>query len=105
MCLKADMRLSSEQIHIIKRAVAVSLGNDAEVRLFGSRLNDDAKGGDVDLHISLTRPIASPVWAAAQLASRLERELDGRRVDVRLWGCNEPMLPIDQVALREGVAF
>lgn len=99
------MRLSSEHLRIIKQAVAVSLGDGAQVRLFGSRLDDAAKGGDVDLHISLTRPIASPVWAAAQLASRLERELGGRRVDVRLWGCNEPMLPIDQAALREGVVF
>lgn len=99
------MRLSSEQMHIIKQTVALNLGDGAQVRLFGSRLDDAAKGGDVDLHISLAQPIAEPVWATAQLAARLERELGGRKVDVRLWSRDEKMLPIDQAALSTGVAF
>ena len=43
------MRLTAEQIETIRQTVAGILGQDARVILFGSRLNDNARGGDVDL--------------------------------------------------------
>jgi predicted nucleotidyltransferase len=99
------MRLNHDQIQIIKQTVELSLGKDASVRLFGSRLDDKAKGGDVDLHISLARPVASTVVATSQLAARLERKLDGRKVDVRLWTPDQEMMPVDLVALRTGISL
>ena len=54
------MRLKTEQIKVIMQTVAEVFGDDAEVRLFGSRLNDRTGGGDIDLLISLVAPEQFP---------------------------------------------
>ena len=79
------MRLQPAARQAIARTVAQVLGNDAQVRLFGSRLDDAARGGDVDLHISLVKAPPNPAWDCAKLSVALQRQLDGRKVDVRLW--------------------
>jgi hypothetical protein len=43
------MRLTLSQIHIIRHAAQTVFGDLARVTLFGSRVDDPAKGGDVDL--------------------------------------------------------
>lgn len=50
---KIAMRLNDSQIAAIRRVVAEQAGEEAQVRLFGSRLNDQAKGGDVDLLVQV----------------------------------------------------
>ena len=45
------MRLTPEQVNIIKRAVADTFGNKARIWLFGSRADDHKRGGDIDLLI------------------------------------------------------
>jgi predicted nucleotidyltransferase len=97
------MRLTPEAIAIIVETVKTRLGEEAQVRLFGSRLDDSAKGGDIDLHVSVNKPLPDWVWETAQLASRLERLLDGRKVDVRLIDSSQEALPIDRIAMQEGV--
>ncbi|SMM99264.1 DNA polymerase, beta-like region [uncultured Candidatus Thioglobus sp.] len=44
------MRLSNTEINAIKRCSAEFFPN-SEVFLFGSRVDDDKKGGDIDLYI------------------------------------------------------
>jgi predicted nucleotidyltransferase len=45
------MRLIQEQIQIIKAAVAREFEPDARICLFGSRVDDRRRGGDVDLYV------------------------------------------------------
>lgn len=45
------MRITPAQIHAITQTVSRLTNGTAEVFLFGSRLNDQARGGDVDLLI------------------------------------------------------
>lgn len=97
------MRLSPEQQAAIRRIVADVAGPDAQVRLFGSRLDDSARGGDVDLFVTLERPVEQPALVSAQLSARISRHLQGRRVDVILSAPNLRTLPIHDVARREGV--
>jgi len=45
------MRLSAAQIEAIKQETAHFFGAQAEVWLFGSRVDDTQRGGDVDLYV------------------------------------------------------
>ena len=44
------MRITAEQITFIKRTIS-ELRPDADIFLFGSRANDSARGGDIDILI------------------------------------------------------
>ena len=45
------MRLSNQTQQIIRKTVAEIFGQEANIILFGSRVDDTAKGGDIDLLI------------------------------------------------------
>lgn len=47
------MRLDDKTREIIKSEVASQLGVEAVVRLFGSRVDDTQRGGDIDFSSSL----------------------------------------------------
>ena len=51
------MRLSSSQVSTIKSVVAQTLDPGAQVWLFGSRVDDAKRGGDVDLYVQTTHPV------------------------------------------------
>ncbi|RMG32762.1 MAG: nucleotidyltransferase domain-containing protein [Gammaproteobacteria bacterium] len=99
------MRLTPEQIEGIRRIVAEQAGSDATVRLFGSRLDDLARGGDVDLLVEVPRPVDDPAPLAARIAGRVSRLMEGRKVDVILHAPNLRELPIHEVARREGIVL
>lgn len=73
------MRLTINQTQIITQTVSRLAGSDAEVYLFGSRLNDQAKGGDIDLLIESSAPLT--LIHRAQIKMELESQL-GLPVDV-----------------------
>ncbi|HFD16279.1 MAG TPA: nucleotidyltransferase domain-containing protein [Rhodospirillales bacterium] len=97
------MRLSEEHRAIIREEVAREFGPEAEVLLFGSRVDDTARGGDVDLLVRVPHAVEDSTMAAVRLATRLERRFDGRRVDVLLLTPDTPRQPIHDIAERTGV--
>jgi predicted nucleotidyltransferase len=97
------MRLTDEQANAIRRIAREEAGDDSSVRLFGSRLDDTARGGDIDLLVESTHPIEHPALFGAHLAGRLMRALGGRHVDVLLAAPNLKVLPIHAIAAREGL--
>lgn len=96
------MRLSALHIEHLKRLAAEEAGPQARLRLFGSRLDDAGRGGDVDLLLELDSPVADPAWLAARLSARASRALDGRAVDVVIAAPNLLRLPIHEAAERLG---
>jgi hypothetical protein len=96
------MRLSESQALALRRLALELAGDDARLLLFGSRLDDAARGGDVDLLLDLPAPVADPALLSARLSARASRLLDGRKVDVVIAAPNLMRLPIHEIALREG---
>jgi predicted nucleotidyltransferase len=97
------MRLDPAAIAIIKCDMADTLGDDARMRLFGSRLDDTRKGGDIDLLVEADCPVERATSTAGTLEARLIRALGGRNVDVILAARNEREQSIHRLARAEGV--
>ena len=97
------MRLTSEQIQAIRTGVAQVAGPGARVWLFGSRLHDQARGGDVDLLLELNAPVDEPAQLAARLSVRISRAMHGRKVDVVVKAPNLMHMPIHTIAMQEGI--
>jgi hypothetical protein len=57
------MRLDPKTLEIIKSEVADQLGPEAIIRLFGSRVDDNLKGGDIDLYIELNDVLENHIEA------------------------------------------
>jgi predicted nucleotidyltransferase len=96
------MRLTDDQILAIRQLVHQLVGNQSRVRVFGSRLDDAAHGGDLDLMLELPDPVDNPALMAAQLSAKLSRVMNGRKVDVLISAPNLLRLPIHDIAFKEG---
>jgi predicted nucleotidyltransferase len=97
------MRLTPQQVDLIRRTVAQWAGAGASVRLFGSRVDDSAKGGDVDLLIDCPQPVDGPAMLAARLGARISRAIGGRKVDVLLAAPNLQEGEIHRIARARGI--
>ena len=96
------MRLTDDQTQAIRQLALQVAGSQSRVRVFGSRLDDAAHGGDLDLMLELAEPVDNPALMAAQMAARVSRVMHGRRVDVLLSAPNLMRLPIHDMAFNEG---
>lgn len=97
------MRLSEHQQQQIKQTATKLFGHPVEVILFGSRVDDDQRGGDIDIMIKTGQPVDRPAIMAAKLGSQLSRLLDGRNVDVVIQSDSLKRLPIHDIAERTGI--
>ena len=98
------MRLSSAQVEAIKQETEHFFGAKAEVWLFGSRVDDAAKGGDVDLYVRAVSGDADEL-AAARFAflAHLKRRIGDRKIDPVLQREGGEVLPIYELARQQGV--
>ena len=97
------MRLTPHQIAVIRQSSALLAGSSARVWLFGSRVHDDARGGDVDLMLELDITVEEPALLSAKLATQVSKSMYGRKVDVLIKAPNLQHLPIHALALAEGI--
>lgn len=96
------MRLTEDQQTAIRTASAEIFGEKVGVWLFGSRLDDSKRGGDIDILLDIPEPVANPALLAAQFSARVTRLMHGRKVDVLLFAPNLMHLPIHDIAFEEG---
>lgn len=99
---KTNVRLTDRQIELIRQLATDIAGDQAQVRVFGSRLDDAARGGDLDIMLELPESVDNPALLAAQMSARVSRVLHGRKVDVLLSAPNLMRQPIHDVAFKEG---
>ncbi|MFC0269554.1 nucleotidyltransferase domain-containing protein [Kushneria aurantia] len=77
------MRLNDYQRRIILETVKTCFGHQARVRLFGSRTDDHARGGDIDLLISTDMQDARDVVRAEmRCQARLQQVLGEQKIDM-----------------------
>lgn len=93
------MRISDEQIDFLKKDV-IALFPDAVVYLFGSRVDDEKKGGDIDIMILSNRKVC---WKEkATIRWRFFEKYGEQKLDI-VSSTFEEENPFKQIVLREGV--
>jgi predicted nucleotidyltransferase len=97
------VRLTNEQRETILRVVAEIAGPQARTRLFGSRVDDSKRGGDIDLLVELDTPVEDLLGLELKLGTRLYRAMLERKVDVVLLAPNIEKQTIHKVALATGI--
>lgn len=95
------MRLEPHEIVAIRDAARAVFGQSATVRVFGSRLDDDGRGGDLDLYLEVD-PDQATFANEMAFRDRIERPLDELKVDVLLHERGQPLSTIEQIAVRDG---
>ena len=103
------MRLSTDQIQAICQAATAAFGQGTSVWLFGSRVDDFKRGGDIDLlvrpHFRSAEDAAGPQQAFMQkikMLTLLERYLGERKIDLVVEQAQD-MRPIVEVAHKTGI--
>ncbi|MBI2318649.1 MAG: nucleotidyltransferase domain-containing protein [Betaproteobacteria bacterium] len=97
------MRLSPEIREVIKESVREVFGPSATVRLFGSRANDEARGGDIDLLVECSEPVQGRVKKALTLTAMLQMRLGDQRIDVVVRDPRTIPQPVHEIARKTGV--
>lgn len=100
------MRLTPREIKVIKEAVEAVFGPDAQTFLFGSRVDDTARGGDIDLLVKVGHPVEQPAWDVAGVKAKIIMKLgEEQKIDLVLDAPNLTRAPIHDIALEQGVAL
>lgn len=97
------MRISSETRQVIKATVNEIFGDGARVLLFGSRLDDFRRGGDIDLLVDLPAPEPERQRKSLTCVARLQLRLGDQPIDLLVSDPGSPPSPVHLEALRTGV--
>lgn len=97
------MRLSAETREIIRKTTQEIFGEAARVRLFGSRIDDSQRGGDIDLLVEL--PVHDPDARkkSLALAAQLQMRIGDQPIDILVLDPQTILQPIHRVAAATGI--
>jgi len=76
------MRLNEHQVRVIVNAVLSRFNRDARIYLFGSRVDDMAKGGDIDLLVDLPELDKEMVRHSCQATADIPMALGEQKIDL-----------------------
>ncbi len=91
------MRLASEEQSAISDTIHLA-DAEAQIYLFGSRVNDAAKGGDIDLLV-LSKKIT--LMTKLDILVQLHQKLGERKIDIAVYP--DTSRPFPRMVMQEGV--
>lgn len=97
------MRLSRSEARIIRKTAREVFGLDVTVSLFGSRTDDSARGGDIDLLVESPSPVHDRLEKILELEAKLQIRLGDQPIDVLLIAPDTTIAPIHEEARRTGI--
>jgi len=97
---ESSMRLTKDAVKLIRHSVG-DVCEGAEIWLFGSRVDDRRKGGDIDLYIETGNEMQ--LTDQLRLTSRLQRALGFRKIDLVIRTPDSAERSIFQTAKKTGV--
>ncbi|MDP2152540.1 MAG: nucleotidyltransferase domain-containing protein [Methylotenera sp.] len=93
------MRLSAEAVNVIQDAF-LRVFEKGDLYLFGSRVDDTRKGGDIDLYVVADQQNRLGEKRIDFLA-QIKHKIGDQRIDLVI--CRGAKRPIDKIATSEGV--
>lgn len=94
------MRLTNDEIKAIKDTFC-EVFEDGDIYLFGSRVDDSKKGGDIDLYISPANELDDLHQKKIDFLVKLDFAIGEQKIDVII--SKDKARLIEQEALRTGV--
>jgi len=94
------MRLSEQEIESIKKAFKETFGS-GKIYLFGSRVDEAQRGGDIDLYIVPDQKLDDLLEKKIEFLVKLDEYIGEQKVDVIVE--KDKTRLIEQEALRHGV--
>ena len=95
------MRISEEVKKNILHVSETVFGNDISVYLFGSRVDDGKRGGDIDLYIKSDKVIQDKLNKKIKFLVELEKKIGEQKVDLVISSNKERL--IEKIAISEGI--
>ncbi len=96
------IRLDNSQILVISKAFRAHFLPEDHLWIFGSRVDLNKRGGDIDLYIETSMSAEEASSARIKFLTNLEIELGEQKIDV-VMKIRDLDLPIYEVAKNEGV--
>jgi predicted nucleotidyltransferase len=93
------MRLTEFEINVIKQSACDIFGSDVQVFLFGSRVDETKKGGDIDLYIKTNA--GNDLTHKIRLLVELEKKLGEQKIDIVF--AEDQSRAIEQQAILHGI--
>ncbi len=97
------MRISTYEQRAICQVLREVFGEDAEILLFGSRTDDQRRGGDIDLYVEADLPRELLYRKELEALRRLETVIGEQRIDLLIRPRCVPLRAHHTLARRTGI--
>jgi len=97
------MRLTTYQRETIHETIKKHFGDDAKVYLFGSRVDDSKKGGDIDLYVECPEGTEDQLKKSLKANADIQMKIGEQKIDIVVWSPGDEIRPIHESARREGI--
>jgi len=94
------MRLTAQEIKSIKDAF-FEVFDDGRIYLFGSRVDDGLRGGDIDLYLCPKRKFSDVMEKKRDFLIKLDQSIGEQKIDVII--AQDKSSRIEQEAIRTGL--